>query len=181
MVWAWMLWGPNALGTRTLVWFGHGSSAYRMHSEQHVIVPLPTPHPPPNAKSETRAKQGTEIPPCAYTRRNPPCNSGIIGIQKDPNIILLIPYCHYYWVGGPPNTYTMPSPWLSHAVPPSTPELKKIHGCGQRLFRGFGLEYDLDIRTAPKMIPKKRSLWTTATVVRSALSLGHTIPNTRQG
>ena len=27
--------------------------------------------------------------------------SGIIGIQEDPNIITIIPYSHYYWVGGP--------------------------------------------------------------------------------
>ena len=33
----------------------------------------------------------------------PPCTSGIIGIQWDPNIILIVPYSHYYRVGGPPN------------------------------------------------------------------------------
>ena len=32
----------------------------------------------------------------------PPCNSGIIRIEEDPNIIPIIPYSHYYWVGGPP-------------------------------------------------------------------------------
>ena len=32
----------------------------------------------------------------------PPCNSGIIGIYEDPNMILIIPYSHYYRVGGPP-------------------------------------------------------------------------------
>ena len=30
MVWAWMLWSPYALGTRTDVWFGHGCSGQRM-------------------------------------------------------------------------------------------------------------------------------------------------------
>ena len=30
MVWARMLWSPYVLGTRTLLWFGHGCSAYRM-------------------------------------------------------------------------------------------------------------------------------------------------------
>ena len=30
----------------------------------------------------------------------PPCNSGIIRIQEDLNIIPIIPYGHYYWVGG---------------------------------------------------------------------------------
>ena len=30
MVWAWMLWLSYALGTRTLLWFGHGCSGYRM-------------------------------------------------------------------------------------------------------------------------------------------------------
>ena len=30
MVWAWMLWLPYALGTRTELWFGHGCSGYRM-------------------------------------------------------------------------------------------------------------------------------------------------------
>ena len=29
----------------------------------------------------------------------PPCNSGIIRISEDPNIIPIIPYSHYYWVG----------------------------------------------------------------------------------
>ena len=33
MVWAWMLLLSDALGTRTLLWFGHGCSGYRMHSE----------------------------------------------------------------------------------------------------------------------------------------------------
>ena len=31
----------------------------------------------------------------------PPCNSGIIRIYEDPNIIRIIPYSHYYRVGGP--------------------------------------------------------------------------------
>ena len=30
MVWAWMLWSPYALGTRTEIWFGHGCSGHRM-------------------------------------------------------------------------------------------------------------------------------------------------------
>ena len=30
MLWAWMLWQPYALGTRTLSWFGHGRSGKRM-------------------------------------------------------------------------------------------------------------------------------------------------------
>ena len=29
-VWAWMLWSPYALGTRTELWFGHGCSGQRM-------------------------------------------------------------------------------------------------------------------------------------------------------
>ena len=29
MVWAWMLWSPSALGTRTEFWFGHGCSGHR--------------------------------------------------------------------------------------------------------------------------------------------------------
>ena len=32
-VWAWMLWLSDALRTRTLLWFGHGCSGYRMRSE----------------------------------------------------------------------------------------------------------------------------------------------------
>ena len=32
----------------------------------------------------------------------PPCNSGIIRIYEDPNMIPIIPYSHYYWVGVPP-------------------------------------------------------------------------------
>ena len=40
-------------------------------------------------------------------RRTPhPCNSGILRIQEDPNIITIIPYSHYYWVGGPLNPTT---------------------------------------------------------------------------
>ena len=30
MIWAWMLWSPYALGTRTELWFGHGCSGQRM-------------------------------------------------------------------------------------------------------------------------------------------------------
>ena len=30
MVWAWMLWSPYALGTRTELWFWHGCSGHRM-------------------------------------------------------------------------------------------------------------------------------------------------------
>ena len=43
-----------------------------------------------------------------YFRRTPPCNSVIIGIQENPNIIFTIPYSHYYWVGGPPKIYYLP-------------------------------------------------------------------------
>ena len=32
MVWAWMLWSPYALGTRTLLWFEHGCFGHRMLS-----------------------------------------------------------------------------------------------------------------------------------------------------
>ena len=32
MVWAWILWSPYVLGTRTLLWFGHGCSGYRAQS-----------------------------------------------------------------------------------------------------------------------------------------------------
>ena len=37
----------------------------------------------------------------------PPCNSGIIGIYEDPNIVTSIPYSHYYRVGGPPKVYVL--------------------------------------------------------------------------
>ena len=30
----------------------------------------------------------------------PPCNSDMKEIEEDPNIILIVPYSHYYWVGG---------------------------------------------------------------------------------
>ena len=30
MVWAWVLWSPRALGTRTFSWFGHEGYSYRM-------------------------------------------------------------------------------------------------------------------------------------------------------
>ena len=33
MVWAWMLWSPYALGTRTELWFGHRCSGERMLSK----------------------------------------------------------------------------------------------------------------------------------------------------
>ena len=33
-----------------------------------------------------------------FRRTPPPCNSGIIGIYEDPNIILII-HSHYYWWG----------------------------------------------------------------------------------
>ena len=35
----------------------------------------------------------------------PPCNSGIIGILEDSNVVLSIPYSHYYRVGGPPSSF----------------------------------------------------------------------------
>ena len=34
MVWAWMLWSAYALGTRTLLWFGHGCFGQRMLRER---------------------------------------------------------------------------------------------------------------------------------------------------
>ena len=40
MVWAWMLWSAYALGTRTLLWFGHGCFGQRMlweHECYHVL------------------------------------------------------------------------------------------------------------------------------------------------
>ena len=37
MVWAWMLGDPYALGTRTLLWFGHGCSETRMLLEHERI------------------------------------------------------------------------------------------------------------------------------------------------
>ena len=33
MVWAWALWSAYVLGTRALLWFGHGCSGYRMFWE----------------------------------------------------------------------------------------------------------------------------------------------------
>ena len=30
MVWAWVLWSPYALGTRTGLWLGHGCCGHRM-------------------------------------------------------------------------------------------------------------------------------------------------------
>ena len=33
MGWAWMLWSPSALGTRTELWFGHGCSGHRVPLE----------------------------------------------------------------------------------------------------------------------------------------------------
>ena len=34
-------------------------------------------------------------------RTPPPCNSGIMGIEEDPNIITVLPYSHYCWVKDP--------------------------------------------------------------------------------
>ena len=42
MVWAWMLWSPYALGTRTELWFWHGCSGYRMLSEHERYYGLGT-------------------------------------------------------------------------------------------------------------------------------------------
>ena len=48
----------------------------------------------------------------------PPCNSGLLGTQEDPHIILtIIPYGHYYRVGGPPNP-SPPSEYLLHIPAP---------------------------------------------------------------
>ena len=40
MVWAWILWLSDALGTRTSLWFGHGCSGYRMQSERERLSGL---------------------------------------------------------------------------------------------------------------------------------------------
>ena len=37
MVWAWMLRLLDVLGTRTSIWFGHGCSGERMHSEHALL------------------------------------------------------------------------------------------------------------------------------------------------
>ena len=37
----------------------------------------------------------------------PNCNSGIMGIYEDPNIVTSIPYSHYYRVGGPPKVLVL--------------------------------------------------------------------------
>ena len=37
MVWAWMLWSPYALGTRTELWFGHGCSGPLMLLEHEGV------------------------------------------------------------------------------------------------------------------------------------------------
>ena len=66
MVWAWMLWLSYALGTRTLLWFGHGCSGERMLFFQRVLssalcraassAPWPTPRglSPPSASTNLR-------------------------------------------------------------------------------------------------------------------------------
>ena len=49
-------------------------------------------------------------PPCSdhygplgmHQEDPPPCNSGMRRISEDPDRIPIIPYSHYYWVGGPP-------------------------------------------------------------------------------
>ena len=33
MIWAWVLCEPNAIGARTLLWFGHGCCGNRMQLE----------------------------------------------------------------------------------------------------------------------------------------------------
>ena len=40
MVWAWMLWSPYALGTRTELWFGHGCSSDRLLLEHERCYAL---------------------------------------------------------------------------------------------------------------------------------------------
>ena len=40
LVWAWMLWGSYALGTRTVLWFGHGCSGQRMLLEHERYYDL---------------------------------------------------------------------------------------------------------------------------------------------
>ena len=37
---------------------------------------------------------------CMIQEDPPPCSSGMVGIQEDPNVIITILYSHYYWVGG---------------------------------------------------------------------------------
>ena len=33
MAWTWMLWFWDALGTRTILWYGHGCPGFRLHSD----------------------------------------------------------------------------------------------------------------------------------------------------
>ena len=37
MVWAWMLWSAYALGTRTLLWFGHGCFGQSMLNTNDIL------------------------------------------------------------------------------------------------------------------------------------------------
>ena len=37
MIWAWVLWSAYALGTRTLLWFGHGCYSDRMLLEHYGL------------------------------------------------------------------------------------------------------------------------------------------------
>ena len=40
MLWAWILWLAGALGTRALLWFGHGCSGYHMLLEHERYYAL---------------------------------------------------------------------------------------------------------------------------------------------
>ena len=66
VVYAWMLWLSDALGTRKLLWFGQKVSwALGVLGQHYATTPIPPQ--PPKAKLRNPAKQGTEIPPLAKT------------------------------------------------------------------------------------------------------------------
>ena len=76
---------------------------------------LPTSH--SRGLWEVETLQGVQLSVCEAVKlqtlkacnsvsgRHSPCNSGIIGIKEDPNIVRIIHYGHYYWVGGAPKLY----------------------------------------------------------------------------
>ena len=56
----------------------------------------------------------------------PPCNSGMVGLQQDPNIILNIPYSHYYCVRGPLKN---PKPEIPGAEPSGSATWQLVEKC----------------------------------------------------
>ena len=133
VVWAWMLWLSYALGTRPILWFGHGCSGDGMLWEHerycglgidalaigrtrntNVIIPLP-PAQPPNAKLRKRAKVRKSPRVQIHAPHNFAVTSG-----EDLKLAASIAFASLRWRRAP-----LLRPWWSYVVRLDVAALRK--------------------------------------------------------